>query len=119
MSVRANWFSGAQTTPTDERMDPFAEMTGIKSIALSTDSSQEEIMARIARLTRSEGRLAEMGITCPLKASGECSCTACPVSQLDTDEALGALCRVGQEQERLVMLSLAKTHHLVGDDGGR
>lgn len=76
-------------------------------------------MDRLGRLMRSEGRLADMGITCPLKASGECNCSACPVSQLDTDDALGALCRVGQEQERATMLSLAKTNDLLHVGDGR
>ena len=118
LSVRANWFSGAQS-PTDEAVDPFADMTGTKSsIALSVDSSIEEITARLATLLRREGRLAEMGISCPLKASGECNCSACPVSQLNhPEEAISALCRVGMEQERAVMLSLAKTNGLLGDGG--
>lgn len=120
MSVRANWFSGTHT-PVDEALDPFADMTASKSpIALSVDSPLEEITARLARLMKGEGRLAEMGITCPLKESGECSCSACPVSQLShPEESKAALCRLGQEQERLVMMSLAKTHGLVADDGGR
>jgi hypothetical protein len=93
-------------------------MTGYKSIALSVDSSAQEITDRLSELLRREGRLEEMGISCPLKESGECNCSACPVSQLDhPEEAISALCRVGMEQERAVMLSLAKTNGLVGDGG--
>lgn len=116
LTVRANWFAGAQA-PTDET-DPFADSSGMTSSALSTDSSLEEITRRLSTLLRMEGRLQERGVTCPLKESGECNCSACPVNQLDhPEQEISRLCRVGMEQERVVMLSLAKTHGLVGGSG--
>lgn len=117
MTVRANWFSGAQS-PTDEVDDPFADAKGMKSMTLSVESPMEEINRRLAALLRRESRLAARGITCPLKEARECNCTACPINQLDhPEEEISGLCRVGVEQEKAVMLSLAKTHGLVGDSG--
>lgn len=76
-------------------------------------------MTRLAALQKREGRLCEMGVTCPLKDAGECFCSACPVSQLnDPDGGLTSLCRVGVEQERVTMLVRAQDHPELVAAGG-
>ncbi len=106
--MKADWFSGpAQATAPD----PFADSPlPFGSTLISLDSSLAELDEKIRDLNRREGNLFDMGITCDLRDCSESTCLACPVSKLgDPDSPLSALCRVGQEQERVVTTRLAKT----------
>jgi hypothetical protein len=106
--MKADWF----TSPADlDAPDPFADAPlPFGSTVISLDSSIADLDARIKDLMKREGNLFEMGITCDLKDCAEASCLACPVSKLgDADSPLSALCRIGQEQERVITMRLAKS----------
>lgn len=106
--MKADWFD----RPADaDGTDPFADAPlPFGSTFVSLDSSPEELDIRIRDLIKREARLFKMGITCDLRDCAESTCLACPVSKLgDPDSPLSALCRIGQEQERVVTMRLAKT----------
>lgn len=108
MALKADWF--AEQVPQD-LSDPFADAPlPFGSTVISLDSSTAELNARLRDLIKREGRLFNMGITCDLRDCSESTCLACPVSKLgDPDSPLSALCRIGQEQERVTTTLLAKT----------
>lgn len=60
-------------------------------------------------LLRQEGELFEQGVTCPIKDMTDATCLACPMKR-DHGTPEGKLCRVGQEQERVGTVALAKRH---------
>lgn len=103
--MRANWHVASAATPLDA-VDPLASMgTDVGSPVISIESTTEELQFRLRDLLEREARLDSLGITCPLKDQPEASCLACPVCKLgDPDSRMGALCRVGQEQERCLTM---------------
>lgn len=106
--MKADWF----TSPPDADLpDPFADAAlPFGSTVISLDSSVAELDHRIKDLVQREGRLFNMGITCDLRDCTESTCLACPVSKLgDPESPLSALCRIGQEQERVITMRLAKS----------
>lgn len=108
MSVRANWFANADSdASTDQTDDPFADMTTASGRkAITVKSTAEEFDAAFRRLNRWFARLTKMGISCPLRESGECHCSACPISQLHNPDAeRHLLCKQGVEEERTIMLA--------------
>lgn len=106
--MQANWFMDQFVA---DQPDPFADAPlPFGSTVISLDSDTAVLDGRIRDLLRREGNLFEMGITCDLRDAAESTCLACPVSKLgDPDSPLSALCRIGQEQERVVMTRMAKT----------
>jgi len=106
--MKADWFDrSADASDTD----PFADAPlPFGSTFVSMDTPADELQQRIKDLLKREARLFDMGITCDLRDCSESTCLACPVSKLgDPDSPLSALCRIGQEQERVITMSLAKT----------
>lgn len=77
---------------------------------LAFDIPADELMRRLRSLLRREGRLFEMGVTCPIKDSSESSCLACPLSQVGEDCPKAGLCETGCEQERVQTMMLAQQH---------
>jgi len=106
--MKADWFASPLDTETP---DPFADSPlPFGSTFISLESTPEELDQRIRDLVKREARLFDMGITCGLRECSESTCLACPVSKLgDPDSPLSALCRIGQEQERVITMRLAKT----------
>jgi hypothetical protein len=110
MGIGANWFTdGATAVASDDAPDPFAESASTRPTIVSIDASEDELVDRLSSLLRREGRLFELGITCPLKENGDCHCSVCPISQHEDPEArLHRLCQVGREQELVETTILAK-----------
>lgn len=98
MSTRANWFTDGVATIGDEP-DPFA--VPIEEIGEEIDlrSPTARLELRLRELLYREGNLFANGLTCAIKDRGDSTCHACPVSYAHGVEALGALCRIGREQE--------------------
>lgn len=107
MGLRADWFTDL-TSPEDS--DPFADNHMSQSPVISIESTEAELRDRMQELLGREARLDEMEITCPIKDMPDVSCLACPVCKLGSDSPLSALCRVGQEQERVLTTLAAKVH---------
>lgn len=105
-------------------MDPDAEPADVFGPAaeavfkamkpLDLSSSKAELDERLVTLVRREAELFDCGITCPLKDKPDASCAVCPVSRANEHsgsvESLrrSQLCRIGAEQERVLMLSAVK-----------
>lgn len=105
--MKADW----HVSQPDTGPDPFADsVLPFGSMPVSLDCTTAELDSRISDLLRREARLDDMGVSCALRDCSESTCLACPVSKLgDPDSPLSALCRIGQEQERVVTMRLAKT----------
>lgn len=104
MSVRAQWFAGV-TGEHDRDVDPFADMSDSSRKPLTTASTREELAVAWQRILNWGNRLESMGISCPLRFTGECHCSSCPISQAnDPDAELQSLCKQGIEEEKLTML---------------
>lgn len=71
----------------------------------------------LGELVRREGNLFDCGTSCSLKDMPDGTCTACPLSRANETSGsleemqLTGLCRIGAEQERVLMMLLAKQHH--------
>lgn len=98
--ARTQWY--ADQIPIAEEADPFevpVEDVG-ELIDLSGPTARLDI--RLKELLYREGNLDELGITCDLKNKPDVLCSVCPVSRAGDENApLGALCRVGREQESI------------------
>lgn len=82
--------------------EPSSHQAAVDVEAMGTEidlRSPEELEARLQSLLRREGRLASIGLSCDLKWTGQ-SCATCPYSA-GLDEARGAVCNIGHEQERI------------------
>lgn len=76
---------------------------------ISFDTPRVELQQRLGYLYKREGRLFNMGTTCPVKDNDETSCLACPFSQAEDPKDLrGHLCRVGIDQERVQTVLIAQ-----------
>lgn len=110
MSVaRTNWYS--DQLPTLDLDDPFE--VPVEDVGEPIDLSEPtaRLNVRLQELVNREGQLDELGITCELKGRTGVVCSLCPVSQAANEKSpLGALCRVGQEQEA-VCTQLAVGQH--------
>jgi hypothetical protein len=99
--TRAQWFT--ETLVIDDELDPFAapiEEVG-ERVDLRDPQAADEL--RLHELLRREGVLFANGVSCPIKDRPDTTCHACPVSRAHDKEAeLGALCRVGREQESVL-----------------
>lgn len=82
---------------------------------ISLRTEEDELYAYLRTLLEQEGDLFGRDITCPIKDHAEATCLACPVSAA-RDHAIpkGQLCRVGQEQERVLTVITAKRAGLGG-----
>lgn len=95
-SVKANWFVDDCAAVGGE--DPFAN--GI-AVDLTED---QDLLDRLGALMEAEGRLADAGVTCPIRARADCHCSACPHSHHDRrGDALQPLCATTREAEGIVM----------------
>lgn len=80
------------------------------------DSPEPVLREWLDELIRREGNLFDCGTTCPLRDLPDSNCSACPVSRAhETDGTLDemrltGLCRIGAEQERVLMLLSAQRH---------
>lgn len=115
LSVRANWFAGVTGESDRHDDDPFAEMTSASSRKqLTSESSREEFDAAWKRMLQWGNRLEAIGVVCPLRFTGECHCSSCPISQAnDPDGEMSSLCKQGIEEEKLTMLERVKQLDLV------
>lgn len=98
MIAQSNWF--VERVDAADDADPFAvpvEEVG-KRIDLRDPGAGLDL--RLAELVHREARLFNAGITCAIKERPDTTCHACPISQAhDPGSALGALCRLGRQQE--------------------
>lgn len=73
---------------------------------LGADSPKEDFVEKLNRVFQRLARLDAIGVKCPLRQSGECHCSSCPISQIsDPEGERHQLCHAGVEEERIVMLS--------------
>jgi hypothetical protein len=97
-AARTNWHSDG--LPTLEIEDPFevpVEKVG-QPIDLSHPTARLNV--RLTELLRREGQLDALGVSCSIKDKSDVVCSVCPLSKAGDDSApLGALCRIGREQE--------------------
>lgn len=96
--VQADWFIDLDTEGEDE--DPFDVVQ--EGLAIEIGDEVARISKALVKTVEKEGGLYKQGITCAIKDREDTSCWACPVYEgHDKSSALGILCRVGREQERL------------------
>lgn len=101
--IRADWFIGDLNT--DELKIPNPFDAPVEEIGEVIDLSDRTavLKSRVGQLLAREGFLDKKGVTCAIKESDETSCHACPVSEAhDLTTNLGALCRIGREQEEVL-----------------
>lgn len=109
MGIGANWHFGATPAASDDAPDPFADDASTQPFLPTIDASEQELFDRLSSLLKREGRLYNLGIMCPLKDQGACTCSVCPISHHDDPEAsLYRLCQIGREQELVETTMLAK-----------
>lgn len=103
VSARARW--SHDQLPVEEDIDSIftAPEEGVVDPIDLSQGSEARLGDRLHRLLDQESHLATRDITCEIKdVEGTC-CTACPFSQhLNVDSSLGALCKNGREQERVL-----------------
>lgn len=107
MTTRANWFTGEGVPSLDGEPDPF--VAPVEEVGASIDLREPgaALNLRLRELLYREARLYERSITCAIKDSAESTCHACPMSEAhNVSTSLGALCRLGREQE-VVLTELA------------
>lgn len=100
---KAEWrLAEAMTDP-----DPFGDVVYSTGVKLDLTASEEELADVFVALLRREGNLAQGGITCQLKDSGQ-DCLRCPVATLDASEPRSVLCRLGKDESTLEKACAAK-----------
>ena len=94
MSVRANWFL-------DELI--VEEVPAVEEVGQPIDlhHGDARLNRRLVELVALEGRLWDRGVRCAIKDRPDTACSACPVFVHEGDGALGPLCALGVEQERV------------------
>lgn len=98
MGVRANWFVEDLDVDTT---DPFA--VDVEEVGQPIDLSGEPHLNRkVLELAERERALFNLGVECPIKDMPDTSCLACPLSCRDEQVAESGLCKIGQEQERVI-----------------
>jgi len=110
MAVRTNWHEDADRTGSSV-VDPF-DLPSSAPVAvtapLSLDLPFDELERRIKMLLHREAFLCKEGLTCAIKDNPEGTCLGCPLNEVGSDSAKGALCKIGCEQERVQTMMLAK-----------
>lgn len=102
MTARANWFVQA-VTDLDDEPDPFEMPVEEVGRKIDLRDPKAALQLRIEELVQREANLFNAGVCCPIKERPDTTCHACPVSRAgDREVALGALCRVGREQESVL-----------------
>lgn len=119
VSIGAEWhfeeaaFATVQRSGYDPLIDP-AYAPPMPPISVETSTA--ELDAYVLDLLNQEAQLFDEGVTCPIKDLRDTTCLACPVSAArDYSEPLGRLCRIGQEQERVATVLVAKRAGLGGE----
>lgn len=113
MAIAADWHltdlpSAERTLEYDPLTDP-SYAPPIPPIDLSTPEPQLD--EHLKSLLDQEASLFDRGIVCPIKDKPDTTCLACPVSAArDYGDPKGQLCRVGQEEERVTTVMIAKRH---------
>lgn len=85
----------------DDGEDPFEAVIYSSGLQVDVGGSDEELMQALQRALKIEGRLDAIGLTCPLKDSGQ-DCLTCRQSSGDPKVALTRLCEVGKDQRTLM-----------------
>lgn len=113
--ARANWY--VDQPPALDGPDPFE--VPIEDVGELIDLSKPtaQLTVRLTELLNREGRLEAIGVTCDLKSRSDVVCSACPISRAgDPTAPLGALCRVGREQESVcTQLAVQGQHEPSGE----
>jgi hypothetical protein len=99
MTARANWFT-AEPVDLGDELDPFSIPVQEIGQRIDLRDPRAALEIRLRELLYREAALFNAGVTCAIKDRPDTTCHACPVSKAhDPKQALGALCRVGREQE--------------------
>jgi hypothetical protein len=113
VAVKADWhfdIQKLQTEQDEELYDPLTDasyMPPIPPIDLGTPLPQ--LHEHLKNLIAQEGELDGQGVTCPIKWKPDTTCLACPVAEhRDPHSPKGRLCRIGQEQERVLTVIAAQ-----------
>lgn len=105
-TARANWFV-EQAISLDDEPDPFSMPVEEVGERIDLKDPAGALQIRLTELLRRESNLFNASVTCAVKDRPDTTCHACPISMAhDREHALGALCRVGREQE-IVLTELA------------
>jgi hypothetical protein len=100
---RADWFIGQLNTDELDIDNPFDAPVEEIGEAIDLTDRSDVLHARVGQLLARENFLFNKGVTCAIKDSDETSCHACPVSEAKNLSCrLGALCRLGREQEEVL-----------------
>jgi hypothetical protein len=98
--ARTTWYS--DQIPVTEEADPFEVPVEDVGELIDLSHPTARLNVRLKELLNREGHLDSLGITCDLKDKPDVLCSVCPVSRAgDHSVPLGALCRVGREQESI------------------
>lgn len=111
MGLTADWHLGDfETVEREQEYDPLIDPTysaPLPPIDLATPTPQ--LREHLGSLVNQEASLFNEGVTCAIRDRDESTCLACPVSASnDYSNPMGKLCRVGQEQERVLTVLVAQ-----------
>lgn len=99
MTAQSNWFV-ERIDAMQETGDPFAVPVEEVGQRIDLRDPAAALHLRLHELMTREAWLFNAGVSCAIKDRPDTSCHACPVSKAhDPSDRLGALCRVGREQE--------------------
>lgn len=85
----------------DEGDDPFGAIMYSSGLEVDLDAPDAMLTAALKKALRTEGRLYDIGLSCPLKDSGQ-DCLSCRESSSDPRSPLTRLCETGKDQQTLV-----------------
>jgi hypothetical protein len=77
--------------------DPFGSIIYSTGLHVDLNASEEELTEALAKSLKIEGRLFDIGLTCPLKDGGQ-DCLSCMEGSADPQVALTRLCETGRDQ---------------------
>lgn len=99
MTVQSNWFV-ERIEAGDDAGDPFAVPVEEVGSRIDLREPTARLDLRLHELVNREARLYNAGVSCAIKERPDTTCHACPISKAhDPTDRLGALCRLGREQE--------------------
>lgn len=103
MATKANWHTDELAELAEWSEDPFEQPIEEVGTPIDLGDSQARLNVELVELLRRETNLDRVGITCAIKDRADTTCHACPVSEASRNvKPLGALCRLGREQERVL-----------------
>lgn len=96
MSVRAKWPAPPVEIDTSDPFGPVPARIEDVGVPIDLDDEEDVLFRRLGALVGEEARLHNAGVSCPIKAKIDVSCSACPIAG-----RFGELCKVGRQQEEV------------------